>query len=339
MFTRPLRGFTLVELLVVITIIGMLIALLLPAVQAARESARQMQCSNNLKQIGLALHSYHTALGKFPPAYISAFDPNNVNVDYGPGWGWTAMLLPYLEQQNLYNQIHFDKDIKDATNATPRATSLSGFLCPSDDGARTFMVDSLNDSTPDYSVPVTDTSGKPVVVGHSNYVGIFGNPEITPDPGFLTTDIDPVTHQDRRGPAHRGMFCRNAPVCIADVKDGTSNTLFVGERSSALAYATWTGAVTGGQVPPKVPDPYNYGPEGAPVLILGHTGDSSDVPPHTPNSPVNHVDDFWSFHPLGVNFLFVDGSVRRIDNTINPPVYWALGTKAGGAAEAPTEGL
>ena len=74
------------------------------------------------------------------------------------------------------------------------------------------------------------------------------------------------------------MFYRNTAVRIADVTDGTSNTIFVAERSSNLAYATWTGAVTGGQVPPKIPDPYNYGPEGAPVLILGHTGDDSDMP-------------------------------------------------------------
>ena len=83
-------------------------------------------------------------------------------------------------------------------------------------------------------------------------------------------------------------------------------------------------------MPPKIPDPYGFGPEGAPVLCLGHTGDASDVPPHTPNSPVNHVDDFWSRHTSGVNFLFVDGSVRSINDSINPMVWWALGTRAGG---------
>ena len=164
-----------------------------------------------------------------------------------------------------------------------------------------------------------------MLVAHSNYVGIFGNPEITPDPGFLL----PASTYPERSLAHQGMFYRNSGVRIADVTDGTSNTLFVGERSSNLAYATWTGSVTGGSVPPANPNPYGYPGEGAPVLILGHTGDASDNPPHTPNSLVNHVDDFWSWHPQGANFLFVNGSVEQINNTIDPNVYWALGTKAG----------
>ena len=120
MFTRRMRAFTLVELLVVITIIGVLIALLLPAVQAAREAARRMQCSNNLKQIGLALHGYHTAIGSFPPGYISAYTAPGYDAsggyntgDTGPGWGWGAMILPYLEQSNVWSQINFNLDIKD----------------------------------------------------------------------------------------------------------------------------------------------------------------------------------------------------------------------------------
>jgi len=312
-------------LLVAITIIGTLISMLLPAGQAAREAARRLQCSNNLKQIGLALHGYHTAIGTFPAGYISAVGTGGPADDRGPGWGWAALMLPYIEQGNLHDQIQFDKDIADPANAVVRTTSLPVFRCPSDDGAtKTFAVDSLGDSG-SYSNPLKAPSGNPVLVAHSDYVGIFGNPEITPDPGYLL----PAATYPERSPEHQGMFYRNSGVRIADVTDGTSNTLFVGERCSNLAYATWTGAVTGGQVPAKIPDTYGYGPEGSPVLILGHTGDVFDIPPHTPNSSVNHVDDFWSYHPQGANFLFVDGSVTQINDTINPQIYWALGTKAG----------
>jgi prepilin-type N-terminal cleavage/methylation domain-containing protein/prepilin-type processing-associated H-X9-DG protein len=321
-------GFTLVELLVVITIIAVLIALLLPAVQAAREAARRMACSNNLKQIGLALHGYHTALGTFPPGYISAVGPGeNPGVradDRGPGWGWAAMALPYLEQNNVSARINFSRDIADPVHAVVRATSLPVLLCSSDSADSIFKVDVLGDSSP-YTTPLT-LGGSPVAVARANYVGVFGNPEITPDPGLLA----PMSVYPRRGIAYRGMFCRNAPIGLRNVTDGTSNTLFVGERCTKLAYATWTGAVTGGQVPPMPSDPYGRGPEGAPVLILGHTGDDADLPPHTPNSAPCHVDDFWSWHPQGANFLMVDGSVRLINDTINPRVWWALGTRAGG---------
>jgi prepilin-type N-terminal cleavage/methylation domain-containing protein/prepilin-type processing-associated H-X9-DG protein len=322
MFARR-TAFTLVELLVVIAIIGTLIALLLPAIQSAREAARRLQCNNNLKQIGLALHAYHNSYNQFPSGYRSTVGSNGLADDKGPGWGWAAYILPFMEETSLFGEIHFDKDIRDSTNAIARMTSVRTYLCASDIANTTFAVDSLGDSGPNYSRPVVDAGGNPVQVAHANYAGIFGNPEMTSDPGYLSSD-------PARGPTHRGMFWRNSTTQIRDVTDGTSHTLFVGERCSTLAYVTWAGAVTGGQVPPKIPDSYGYGAEGASVLALGHTGDASDVPPHTPNSTVNHVDDFWSQHPQGANFLFVDGSVHIIGNTIDPAVWWALGTRSGG---------
>src|SRR6516164_352800 len=103
---RNRRAFTLIEVLVVISIIGLLVALLLPAVQAAREAARRIQCVNNLKQLGLALHTYESASRSFPPGYVSSFDASGN--DTGPGWGWGAMLLPQIEQKPLFDTVNFN---------------------------------------------------------------------------------------------------------------------------------------------------------------------------------------------------------------------------------------
>src|SRR6476646_5843582 len=121
------RGFTLIELLVVIAIIAVLIGLLLPAVQKVREAAARLKCQNNLKQIGLAFHNYHAAYGAFPPGFSSRAEPED-GPGLGPGWGWGAYLLPYLEQDALYRQINFSRDIADPANAAARVTSVPVFL-------------------------------------------------------------------------------------------------------------------------------------------------------------------------------------------------------------------
>jgi prepilin-type N-terminal cleavage/methylation domain-containing protein len=215
--SRRKTGFTLVELLVVIAIIGILVSLLLPAVQYARESARAASCWNNQKQLGVALHLFHDTHRRLPAGWTGS-SPDN-------GWGWCSEILPQLEQNDLFNKLRRDLPIDDPLNKQVRETPLPILLCPSDGVKSTFTIygglGSVEFGNMDVGTSLFD-------VGRTNYVGVFGTDEIevAPDKG-------------------NGTFFFNSKMGLSDLSDGLSNTLIVGERQSRLGGSTWTGVING----------------------------------------------------------------------------------------------
>jgi prepilin-type N-terminal cleavage/methylation domain-containing protein/prepilin-type processing-associated H-X9-DG protein len=325
--TRPRAGFTLIELLVVIAIIGLLTGMLLPAVQAAREAARRTQCTNNLKQIGVALQNYHDGQRCFPSGYIDgntnpASTPDN---DLGPGWGWASLLLPYLEEANVGSQINFSKPVGVGSNATVSQLPLTVYQCPTDP---------LQDAFSVYDSSLTTIIA---TVAHGNYVGCNGWEECFWNAGGAGTGTGADGLAGGSGAAGNGLFYRNSRIRAAKVTDGLSRTIVVGERSSDHSPSTWTGAVAGGQCPAWMAGqaPYSAPPGPAydnadfgEALVLSH-GNGTHLP--SADFPIFDPDTFYSMHAgQGANFLFGDGSVHFLTSEIDPMTYQYLCTIAGG---------
>jgi prepilin-type N-terminal cleavage/methylation domain-containing protein/prepilin-type processing-associated H-X9-DG protein len=307
-WSRP--GFTLIELLVVIAIIAILIGLLLPAVQKVREAASRSQCVNNLKQIGLAMHQYHDTQGAFPAGYNdpTPWPPGyqtSQGLDHGPGWGWSAYLLPYLEQDNVYSQINFSVDVGDPSMAAVRTIVLKVFVCPSDPAHQDLFT--ITTSPLATNVGPAPTGLSSWQLASSNYVACNGNDGVD---CFCT-------------PPHTGSFLRAIRgFKVSDIGDGLSNTFFVCDRPSTLSYCAWAGCPTGA-ANPFLMSPGNYGAET--TLVMCHAGSTG---PNTPG--VFDADSTWSPHQNGVPYLFGDGSVHFIGNNIDIPTWMALATRAGG---------
>jgi hypothetical protein len=306
----------LIELLVVIAIIAILIGLLLPALQSAREAARRMSCRNNLKQIGLALHGYHDAWQSFPPAYLAQPLPG---LELEAGWGWGMLILPYSEQRPLYDAANFDLGYGEVVvnrpdfpgglfaNNTVRRISLSMFLCPSAGGGDGPIDLGYN------SAQVAESPGQ--------YIG---------SAGWMDSSRSPIQGA--------GVLYPNSRVAIGDVRDGTSATLMVGERSRNLADAAWSGAFGSRSEPGPLCTKRSWPVKscvGHVFLLIGRTGPSTDVlsggyPGGNSLNRQAGPDGFASLHPVGCLFLLCDGSVRFLKETTASQVVQALASRAGG---------
>ncbi|WP_250846884.1 DUF1559 domain-containing protein [Aquisphaera insulae] len=324
-------AFTLIELLVVIAIIAVLIALLLPAVQSAREAARRIQCTNNLKQLGLAAHNYHSTYDTFPTACFTYQVAGNT-------WGQHARILSFLEQGSLYNTINFSFGIVAQESYTALYTQINTFLCPSDTDR------------------MTDASNSANAVGYSrtNYRGNGGN-----DTGALNATF---TTEQNNGP-----FIAYQTVKIARITDGTSNTALFseallgdGSASTVSVPGDWFAVTPAGASKLDLYQACNA------LNTTGLTGDDKQnsyggrtwatgwyqatrythiLPPNSKscvynvNNAVNLISatnngatatTASSRHPGGVNVLMADGSVRFIKGSVAAPTWWALGSTGGG---------
>ncbi len=328
------NGFTLIELLVVIAIIAVLIALLLPAVQAAREAARRIQCTNNLKQIGLALANYEGSVGALPPTSIVIFArPTDVNPIFKSNWSVVARIIPFLEQSAVASAMNFNYKPGDPPNTTVARLTINTFLCPSE---------------PNVAPAPNADSGIAGVMSYGNVVGDW----------YVWW---------KAGPVNRVAFSPNVSKRYAEFTDGLSNTMLFSESQVGHYEFRGCGSI-GPLTPTNYPDTANSpaliaqlgpscdrtrsGPVGHAAWSNGSVFNSGVTTALTPNAktvipgypqpydivttdenqggPVYAALTADSYHPGGVNCLFGDGSVRFLKDTINGQAWRALGSIAGG---------
>jgi len=316
-------AFTLIELLVSISIISLLIALLLPAVQSAREGARRAQCSNNLKQFGLALQGYHDAFGSLPPGRIKAYDPRYS----GPNPPCTSSIvdksievfaLGFMEENTAYNAINQSLAIIGGENSSVHAIAISAFACPSDP-----LSGSARDLNPGaltkYGVP------DPARMVFTSYAGMIGSLPVLAQPLPRTNCVVPVALILQCN----GVFNDLAPLRLASVSDGLSNTIFMAEKSTTMLQELSV-------VNPQFPAQHGW-------YITGNWGDTLITALYPPNAcdkvalvgTAAWTNSASSMHPGGLNVLMGDGSVRFIKDSIQS---WPSNPISGNPAGASQNG-
>jgi prepilin-type processing-associated H-X9-DG protein len=280
---RP--GFTILELVVSVGIVMLLAALILPAIGSAREAARRTQCMNNLRQIGLALHTYHDQHRSLPAGWVwEASKPS--------GYGWAASLVPYLEDN--VPPIYRNLPLSDPRNRSARQTRPEIFVCPSDITEPVFtLVMGDEDDEDAATAAAAFNEGPPVELPAANYLGVFGT--IEPD-----DDVPP--------PPGDGAFLETRPVSFSQFLGGLSNTIIVGERTTARLPSTWLGV--------------DFRAEDAACRLVGNAATA-------PNCAPCDECEFGSRHSKGANFLFGDGHVKLLSTTTEADVYRRMARRSG----------
>jgi prepilin-type N-terminal cleavage/methylation domain-containing protein len=322
---RNSRGFTLIELLVVIAIIAILIALLLPAVQQAREAARRTQCKNNLKQLGLALHNYEGTYNMFPPSRINLSAPVIFQQT------WNVMVLPFLEQSNMYAQYNFNRNWYDVANDPITTTQLPAFVCPSTPGSRPLPTQALYDG-----ITAASRTGQPLW-GYVDY----GSINAVRNAFIVASGLPSIGTRDAMGGLGRGP----GGTRIRDITDGTSNTMLIAEdagrprqyigrnpglnpRVGNIAFGTQFTADGWGWA--DINNGFSVDGANTAGLQNNTTGSGTTTIVGTCTMNCTNDSEMYSFHTGGVQTLLADGSVRFLSENIGGATLVGLITLQGG---------
>jgi prepilin-type N-terminal cleavage/methylation domain-containing protein/prepilin-type processing-associated H-X9-DG protein len=360
------RAFTLIELLVVIAIIAILIGLLLPAVQKIREAANRMKCSNNLKQLGLAIHNYESTYGELPAAYTLLRTPDpDANAQFAGrkvGLSLLANLLPYVEQDNIYRLLNPNLSEFDTVNIPPSgphagsntayAQVVKTYLCPSDPTKPT--IDAYNEVWGPYgdgggafcfpggSAGASNISPPGQIWARTDYFPIVGIHDALTDSLGLRTQYPGSTQM--MGVINDPQYPGGGPFSIAAISDGTSNTILMSEcggkpvgynRKRQIYKSEVNGLPVDGSIEPVSSGGGSWGDMFTYSALAGGKCDDSGqrLGPCMINSTSNN--EIYAWHTGGANCLFGDGSVRFLKDTTEPTVIIALVTRAGGEAVSP----